>query len=68
VLNGQSGAKVVNHPRGYAITFDEAGAGAMPHRGTLEGLVRAKGVRALSSELGGTGGVTTASLGVARQG
>ena len=52
----------------YAITFDEAGADAMPHRGTLEGMAREKGIRALSSELGGTGGVTTASLGVARQG
>jgi N2-acetyl-L-2,4-diaminobutanoate deacetylase len=52
----------------YAITFDEAGVDAMPHAGTLEGLARARGRRALSSELGGTGGVTTASLGVARQG
>ena len=52
----------------YAITFDEAGEDAMPHLGTLEGFARTKGIRALSSELGGTGGVTTASLAVARQG
>lgn len=52
----------------YAITFDEVGLDAMPHIGTLEGLARAQGKRALSSELGGTGGVTTASLAVARNG
>jgi predicted deacylase len=52
----------------YAITFDEAGAHGMPHRGTLEGLARQRGIRALSSEIGGTGGVTAASLSVARQG
>ncbi len=52
----------------YAITFDEAGADGMPHAGTLEGLARRLGKRALSSEIGGTGGVTATSVGVARQG
>jgi predicted deacylase len=52
----------------YAITFDEAGEDGMPHKGTLEGLVRTLGKRALSSEIGGSGGVTAASVAVARQG
>lgn len=52
----------------YAIVFDEAGPHAMPHRGTLESAARARGTRALSSELGGAGRLTAPSLSVARQG
>jgi predicted deacylase len=53
----------------YAIVFDEVSAsGDMPHTGTLEGLARALGKRAISSELGGAGRVTPASLAVAEHG
>jgi N2-acetyl-L-2,4-diaminobutanoate deacetylase len=53
----------------YAIIFDEgADAGGMPHRGTLEGAARALGKLALSSELGGGGRVTPASMRVAEDG
>ena len=52
----------------YAIVFDEVGDTGMPHTGTLEGLARRMGKRAISSELGGGGRVTPASLSVAAQG
>ncbi|WP_119273379.1 succinylglutamate desuccinylase/aspartoacylase domain-containing protein [Taklimakanibacter deserti] len=53
----------------YAIVFDEvSAAGDMPHTGTLEGHARALGKKAISSELGGAGRVTPASLGVAEHG
>ena len=53
----------------YAIVFDEMSAsGQMPHTGTLEGLARMLGKKAISSELGGAGRVTPASLGVAEHG
>ena len=52
----------------YSIVFDEAGQNGMPHRGTLEGLARDLGKRALSSELGGGGRLTVASRDVARRG
>ncbi|MCZ8036516.1 MAG: succinylglutamate desuccinylase/aspartoacylase family protein [Novosphingobium sp.] len=52
----------------YSIVFDEAGPHAMPHRGTLEMAARARGARALSSELGGGGRLTARSLSVSRQG
>ena len=52
----------------FAITFDEAGDNAMPHAGTLEGAARALGRAALSTELGGGGTLTQASLAVARAG
>jgi len=53
----------------YAIVFDEVSAsGDMPHTGTLEGHARTLGKKAISSELGGAGRVTPASLGVAEHG
>jgi len=53
----------------YAIVFDEGEAmGGMPHRGTLEGAARARGKMALSSEIGGAGRVTPASMRVADEG
>jgi N2-acetyl-L-2,4-diaminobutanoate deacetylase len=53
----------------YAIVFDEVSATAdMPHAGTLEGLARSLGKKAISSELGGAGRVTQASLSVAEHG
>jgi N2-acetyl-L-2,4-diaminobutanoate deacetylase len=53
----------------YAIVFDEVSAsGQMPHTGTLEGLARKLGKKAISSELGGGGRLTPASLGVAEHG
>jgi predicted deacylase len=53
----------------YAIVFDEVKAeGAMPHRGTLEGAARELGKFAISSEIGGAGRVTPASMQVARDG
>ena len=52
----------------FAITFDEVGEGSMPHAGTLEGAARAMGRDAISSEIGGGGGLTTASLAAARAG
>jgi N2-acetyl-L-2,4-diaminobutanoate deacetylase len=53
----------------YAIVFDEVKAeGAMPHRGTLEGAARNLGKFAISSEVGGAGRVTPASMRVAREG
>jgi len=53
----------------YAIVFDEVSAmGEMPHTGTLEGHARALGKRAISTELGGAGRVSLASLGVAEHG
>jgi predicted deacylase len=53
----------------YAIVFDELAATAdMPHTGTLEGLARSLGKKAISSELGGAGRVTPASLAVAAHG
>lgn len=53
----------------YAIVFDEVKAeGAMPHRGTLEGAARDLGKLAISSEIGGAGRVTPASMQVAREG
>ena len=52
----------------YAIVFDEVGDTGMPHTGTLEGLARRMGKRAISSELGGGGRATPASLSVAAQG
>jgi predicted deacylase len=53
----------------YAIVFDEVRAdGAMPHRGTLEGAARELGKFAISSEIGGAGRVTPASMQVARDG
>ncbi len=53
----------------YAIVFDEVSAsGDMPHTGTLEGYARALGKKAISSELGGAGHVTPASLRVAEHG
>ena len=53
----------------YAIVFDEVSAGGqMPHTGTLEGFARTLGKKAISSELGGGGRVTPASLGVAEHG
>jgi predicted deacylase len=53
----------------YAIVFDEVSAtGDMPHTGTLEGYARSLGKKAISSELGGAGRVTEASLRVAHNG
>jgi predicted deacylase len=54
----------------YAIILGEAEAGslAMPHAGTLEGLARTMGKRAISSELGGAGRITPVSLAVAERG
>jgi predicted deacylase len=53
----------------YAIVFDEVSAsGDMPHTGTLEGYARSLGKKAISSELGGAGRVTPASLSVADHG
>ncbi|MGE3874652.1 MAG: succinylglutamate desuccinylase/aspartoacylase family protein [Parvibaculaceae bacterium] len=53
----------------YAIVFDEVSAtGEMPHTGTLEAYARSLGKKATSSELGGAGRVTPASLGVAEHG
>jgi len=53
----------------YAIVFDEVSAsGEMPHTGTLEGYARSLGKKAISSELGGAGRVTPASLSVAEHG
>jgi predicted deacylase len=53
----------------YAIVFDEVSANEqMPHTGTLEGFARTLGRKAISSELGGAGRVTPASLGVAEHG
>ena len=53
----------------YAIVFDEVSAsGDMPHTGTLEAYARSRGKKAISSELGGAGRVTPASLGVAEHG
>ncbi len=54
----------------YAIILEEPEAGglAMPHAGTLEGLARAMGKRAISSELGGAGRITPVSLAVAERG
>ena len=52
----------------YAIVFDEVGGTGMPHTGTLEGLARQMGKRAVSSEIGGGGRATPASLSVAAQG
>jgi predicted deacylase len=53
----------------YAIVFDEVAAdGAMPHRGTLEDAARRLGKFAISSEIGGAGRVTAASVQVAQDG
>lgn len=53
----------------YAIVFDEVSAsGEMPHTGTLEGYARSLGKKTISSELGGAGRVTPASLSVAEHG
>jgi predicted deacylase len=54
----------------YAIVLGQAETGslAMPHQGTLEGLARAMGKRAISSELGGAGRLAPASLAVAERG
>lgn len=53
----------------YAIVFDEVSAsGQMPHTGTLEGFARSLGKKAISSELGGAGRVTPASIRVAEHG
>jgi N2-acetyl-L-2,4-diaminobutanoate deacetylase len=52
----------------FGIVFDEAGKQSMPHQGTLEGAARALGKRALSSEIGGGGRLSLASLRVARTG
>lgn len=53
----------------YAVVFDEVAADmAMPHRGTLEAAARAMGKFAISSEIGGAGRVTPASMRVAREG
>ena len=52
----------------YAIVFDEVGQNAMPHGGTLEAAAIASGKRAFSSELGGSGRTTPASLAVAEIG
>src|SRR5437867_403146 len=46
----------------YAIVFDEVGGPGMPHTGTLEGLARTLGKRAISSELGGGGRATPDTL------
>lgn len=53
----------------YAIVFDEVpGTGPMPHAGTLEGLARALGKKAISSELGGGARITPTSRHVAEHG
>jgi predicted deacylase len=52
----------------YAIIFDETGADAMPHTGTLEGAARERGLSAISSELGGAGRLTRASARAAVEG
>jgi len=53
----------------YAIVFDEVpSTGQMPHAGTLEGLARALGKKAISSELGGAGRITPTSRTVAEHG
>jgi N2-acetyl-L-2,4-diaminobutanoate deacetylase len=52
----------------YGLLFDEVGGANMPHAGTLEGLARQLGKRAISSELGGGGRATPLSLAAARQG
>jgi predicted deacylase len=53
----------------FAIVFDEVKAdGSMPHRGTLEAAALNLGKLAISSEIGGAGRVTPASMQVARDG
>ena len=53
----------------YAIVFDEVSATAeMPHTGTLEAYAQSLGKKAISSELGGAGRTSPASLGVAERG
>jgi N2-acetyl-L-2,4-diaminobutanoate deacetylase len=53
----------------YAIIFDELGPDlAMPHTGTLEATARAMGKRTLSSEIGGGGRLSPASVEVAENG
>jgi len=53
----------------YAIVFDELGPDlAMPHTGTLEAAARAVGKRTLSSEIGGGGRLSPASIEAAENG
>lgn len=52
----------------YGLIFDEVGGAGMPHTGTLEGLARQLGKRAISSEIGGGGRATPISLAVAERG
>jgi predicted deacylase len=52
----------------YALVFDEVGGAEMPHGGTLEGLARRLGKRAISSEFGGGGRATPQSLATAERG
>lgn len=52
----------------YGLIFDEVGGSGMPHTGTLEGLARQLGKRAISSEIGGGGRATPMSLAVAERG
>jgi predicted deacylase len=52
----------------YGLIFDEVGGADMPHAGTLEGLARQLGKRAISSEIGGGGRATPMSLAVAERG
>jgi N2-acetyl-L-2,4-diaminobutanoate deacetylase len=53
----------------YAIVFDEVDpASAMPHQGTLESAARDQGKIAISSEVGGSGRVSPASMRVADHG
>jgi predicted deacylase len=52
----------------YGLIFDEVGDAGMPHSGTLEGLARQLGKRAISSEIGGGGRATPMSLAVAERG
>jgi predicted deacylase len=52
----------------YGLVFDEVAGADMPHGGTLEGLARQLGKRAISSELGGGGRATPLSLAAAERG
>jgi hypothetical protein len=52
----------------YGIVFDEIEDGSMAHTGTPEALARKRGIRAFSSELGGGGEVSAATIGAARDG
>ena len=52
----------------YALVFDESRNDSMPHGGTLEAAAAALGKQAYSTELGGAGRLTPASLSVAEAG